>query len=186
MEYTFVLKDKGTINQGWWLKISSLSQLEDYIGKVGSSKVVRGILNAKEYYDGKAHADTLAQVIIQKAMLDHTSIVDAGFSIQASSIGSQIDALQSGPIYINAYGGWHSGGEYSDWLHSDQLVFPDFGKEQIRIKQFDGGKHYYAYIGDLQIRDGDKLKWDTYEEAYNQAILYINNGGENVTKYGKS
>ena len=182
MKYTFVLKDKGTINQGWWLKISSLSQLEDYIGKVGSSKVVKGIFNAKGYYDKKEHADTLAQLIIQKATLDNTSIVGAGLSIQASVISSQIDALQFGPIYINAYGGWHSGGEYSDYLHRDQLVFPDFGKEQIRIKQFDGGKHYYAYIGDLQIKDGDKLKWDTYEEAYNQAISYINIGDGNVTK----
>ena len=47
MKYTFVLKDKGTINQGWWLKISSLSQLEDYIKEIGSQKIVRGIFNAK-------------------------------------------------------------------------------------------------------------------------------------------
>lgn len=173
MEYTFVLKDKGTINQGWWLKISSLSQLEDYIGKVGSLKVARGIFNAKGYYDKKEHADTLAQLIIQKATLDNTSIVDAGLNIQASSISSQIDALQSGPIYINAYGGWHSGGGYSDWLHRDKPIFPDFGKEQIRVKKFDGGSHYYAYIGDLQIRDGEVLKWNTYSEAYNQALKYV-------------
>lgn len=175
MKYTFVLKDKGTINQGWWLKISSLSQLEDYIGRVSSSKVARGIFNARGYYDKKEHAGPLAQVIIQKATLDNTSIVDAGLNIQASSIRSQIDALQSGPIYINAYGGWHSGGEYSDWLHRDEPIFPDFGKEQIRVKKFDGGSHYYAYIGDLQIRDGEVLKWNTYSEAYNQALKYVKN-----------
>ena len=28
--FTFVLKDKGTSNQGWWLKISSVDELCDY------------------------------------------------------------------------------------------------------------------------------------------------------------
>lgn len=173
MEYTFVLKDKGTVNQGWWLKISNISQLEDYISRIGSPKIVRGIFNAREYYDNKAHADTLAQAIICKATHDNKSVVDAGLDLQGAMIRSQIDALTIGPIYINAYGGWHSGGEYSDWLHRDKPIFPDFGKEQIRVKKFEGGSHYYAYIGDLQIRDGEILKWNTYSEAYNQALKYV-------------
>lgn len=174
MEYTFVLKDKGTNNQGWWLKISNYSQLEDYINKVGSPKIVRGIFNARAAYVEKTeHADALAQAIMQKATSDKTSTVVAALSIQASTIRAQFDALQLGPIYVNAYGGWHLGGEYSDYLHRDRLIFPDFGKKQIRVKQFDGGKHYYAYIGDLQVRDGDKLKWDCFEDAYNQALSYV-------------
>lgn len=38
-------------------------------------------------------------------------------------------------------------------------------KEDIRIKQFNGGQHWYAYIGDMQIRDGNQLKWNTKEAA---------------------
>ena len=35
------------------------------------------------------------------------------------------------------------------------------------------GTHWYAYLGDMQIRDNDKLKWDSYEEAYEYAQQFI-------------
>lgn len=33
MKWTFVCKDKGTNNQGWWLKISNLDELVNYYEK---------------------------------------------------------------------------------------------------------------------------------------------------------
>ena len=39
------------------------------------------------------------------------------------------------------------------------------------------GNHYYAYIDDVQVRDGDKLKWDSYDEAYSYASSLVNNKG---------
>lgn len=30
MSYTFVLKDKGTLNQGWWLKLSNINEVYEY------------------------------------------------------------------------------------------------------------------------------------------------------------
>lgn len=42
---------------------------------------------------------------------------------------------------------------------------PSFKREEIRVKQFKGGQHWYAYIGDMQIRDGDQLKWNAQEAA---------------------
>ena len=29
-KFTFVLKDKGTHNEGWWLKVSNVDELADY------------------------------------------------------------------------------------------------------------------------------------------------------------
>lgn len=43
----------------------------------------------------------------------------------------------------------------------------------MEVKSFPGGDHFYAYIGDMQVRDGDILKWDTYDEAYNQALSIL-------------
>ena len=41
------------------------------------------------------------------------------------------------------------------------------------MKQFPGGEHYYAYIGDMQVRDGDTLKWNSYQEAYEMALSLL-------------
>lgn len=45
------------------------------------------------------------------------------------------------------------------------MIFPAFGRSDIRVERFKGGKHWYAYIGDMQVRNGDTMKWDTEEEA---------------------
>ena len=45
------------------------------------------------------------------------------------------------------------------------MIFPTFCRSDIRAEQFKGGKHWYAYIGDMQVRNGDIMKWDTEEEA---------------------
>lgn len=79
-------------------------------------------------------------------------------------------------VLINRYGGWHPGPKsgYKNWCHKDKLIFPDFKKNQIRVSKFPDGAHFYTYIDDLQVRDGDILKWNTYDEAYNHALAYIN------------
>ncbi len=57
--------------------------------------------------------------------------------------------------------GWNT-----QFCRRKSLVFPNFKKSDIRIRKYDYGSHYYAFVGDMQVRDGDKLKWNTYEEAY--------------------
>ena len=42
--------------------------------------------------------------------------------------------------------------------------------------KIDKGQHYYAYVGDMQVRGGDVLKWNTYDEAYIRACALV--GGE--------
>lgn len=47
--FTFVLKDKGTNNQGWWLKISSIKELQEYNEKTESPviKEFKDVLNRR-------------------------------------------------------------------------------------------------------------------------------------------
>lgn len=175
MEYTFVLKDKGTANQGWWLKITKLSELEDYIGKVQSKVIARGLFNYLEYKGGREHLNELGNTMVMLAKNNNTDVYSSALSLQSSVIRAQVNALSCGEvIYINSAGGWHAGGEYSDFVHKDKPVFPDFTDDSIRVKKFDGGKHYYAYVGNIQVRDGDVLKWNTFNEAYKQALKYVN------------
>lgn len=57
-------------------------------------------------------------------------------------------------------------GNMTRFVHRDELKWPLYTSDQIRIKKFDDGTHYYAYIGDAQVRDDNGvLKWDTEEAA---------------------
>ena len=83
------------------------------------------------------------------------------------------DIYRNGKTYINQVGGSTFYLEYTQFCRRNELVFPNFTEDDIKIRQFDGGRHYYAYLGDMQLRDGENLKWNSYEQAYNVAIDVI-------------
>ena len=193
MSYTFVLKDKGTNNQGWWLKISNIKDLKDYYYLIDNEKMLKGVYEASNcdefdttYYRErlrkfgsmpcKPHCTSaLSFTIGMHASNNQISAMESATFMQHQKFQMQTDALKQGyNIYINQNGGWHYGkDDYSDWCHQEKLVFPDLKKNQIKIETFPGGKHFYAYIDNIQVRDGDIVKWDTYEEAYNYANSLI-------------
>ena len=79
---------------------------------------------------------------------------------------------KTGTIYVNRKGGFHPELEnetYSTFVHKDKLEFPKCFTKDIRVEKFYDGIHWYAYVGDIQVRDGNILKWNTYDEAYKQA-----------------
>ncbi len=173
MTWKFIYK-----NGGWWLKISSIQELTEYHHKVDSNRMAHGLLNcaySKEFGHGMEHADALGTAIGLHAVLKKTSPVMSMFDLHSTKVKMQAEEIKKGlNVYINDNGGWHSGkNDYSQWITKDKLVFPDFKKNQIKIEKFPMGNHYYAYIDGLQVRNGDTLKWNTYEEAYQQALNYI-------------
>lgn len=62
-------------------------------------------------------------------------------------------------------------------VYKDTLEYPiDFKIEDVRYIQWDGGKHWYAKIGNIDITDEyNNQKWDTKEEAKKTAEQFINN-----------
>ena len=94
--------------------------------------------------------------------------------IKCIQAGSMLKVMESSghTLLVNNKGGFKIKREdvkpkASVWR--SELQFPHYYTSDIRIKRFDDGKHYYAYIGDTQVKDGDVLKWDTYDEAYDHA-----------------
>lgn len=187
MEYLFIFD---TESKGWWLKIDSVEKLADYHEKAGAGRFDK----AMEMYLHEGHPyDILEklspeerikkmqdkdfkrlQAAVMQAEKGDRTILD-GFRCLNLEIGmGQMKALeQYGVIYINCVGGYTFGLQYTQFCHRKNLVFPNFNKSDIRIKQFEGGEHYYAYVGDMQIRDGDILKWYSREEAYSKALELI-------------
>jgi len=193
MEWLFVLKDKGTSNQGWWLKIQTLDELLAYIEAIHPGRyghVLENYLYGKDWGAATiSHGPHMKEAPITEAVVLYASKVKRENNGRGLNILKAIDGFagmvaqnqwneiqESGAIYINPYGGYH-GAHPSDktynFIRRKELVFPDFKTNDIRIKQWPGGQHFYAYIGDLEVRDGDITKWDTYEEAYQMALSIL-------------
>lgn len=170
-EYIFVWK-----YGGWWLKINTPEQLFDYYEKTEGrwSQAFSNLINSKEFVkSGKKHADTLSYYIGTYGANRHLNPIQATVSVRTELMKNQLNSLlECGEIYINSCGGYHGKSEdkeYSQFVRRKEFVFPDFKENEIKIEKFPGGSHFYAYIGDMQVRDGDTLKWNTYEEALSKA-----------------
>lgn len=178
MKWLFVLKDKSTHNQGWWLKISTAEELEAYYKQTMGAReenILSEYLEKAE--DPNARYSNITQAVIMNAQAKRLNIIEGIRDFRLMVAAQQLESIhKNGAIYINRVGGYHGAYEGEpkyDFVHRENLIFPDFKKEDIRIKKFEGGQHYYAYIDDMQVRDGDTLKWNTYDEAYRQAEKLI-------------
>ena len=189
--FLFVLKDKGTRNQGWWLKIQTVDELNDYYEIIIPTKygnVFENYMYGSEWND--YHPDhpsertaphenekTLTDAVLRYGSKRNYNILQSIQSFRMMVATNQMEDIRKyGAIYINARGGYY--GRYKDdkeyaFVRRKNIIFPSYKKEDIRIKKFPYGSHYYAYIGDLQVKDGDISKWNTYEEAYRQAEQLI-------------
>lgn len=45
--------------------------------------------------------------------------------------------------------------------------------EKIEVKQFPMGKHYYAFVDGVQLKQGERVKFDSYKEAFNFAKEFV-------------
>lgn len=189
MKFKFVLKGDGH-NRGWWLKVSTVDELIEYYKEVAPSrngKVFENYLYGKEW--NWAHPSTpndshcphyklagLTDAIVRNGAEKGLPIYQSIMDFQGQVATNQLNDIQEyGAIYINRMGGYHH--YYNDKEHAfvyrDKIIFPDFKKSEIKVSKFPYGSHYYAHIGDLEVRDGDTIKWNTYEEAYNMALKML-------------
>lgn len=181
MEYTFVF-----LNGGWWLKVSTVKELAAYLTETDSrwENALNNLLNSKEFTKyGNEHAGAIATSIGFFGANNGLNGLDATLAFKEQIIQDQLSEIKNGNIVlINKVGGYwtlkpeEASGDtkvYSQWCRKKELVFPNFTKKELKIKKFPLGNHWYAYLGDIQIRDNDKVKWNTYEEAYEYAKQFI-------------
>ena len=188
MEYLFVYGDNG-----WWLKITTIEQLTEYHKKTNNrfagaldlywsyKKNGKNIMDAymempiQERIDLMQNRDFkyLQCAIIQAEKIKGT-IFDGFRSVNIEAGMNELDTLKEyGAVFINSAGGHTHEVQYTQFCRRKEFVFPDFKESDIRITTFKGGTHYYAYIGDMQVRNGEKLKYDTYNAAKNAALKII-------------
>jgi hypothetical protein len=168
-----------TIDYDWMLVIESLEDLMDYHKNVMKVQIPRAWDNLIEIQKGKAHVETnLAYLIYcstpssnNTSLVELTTMVgDRIFDAKASGI------IAHGKIYINKNGGYfpHTNDiTVLDEMAVEKLIFPQYTEKDIRIQKWEGGKHYYAYVGNFEVEMFGLKKWNTEEKATQMAKLFL-------------
>ena len=181
-KYKFVYRQiDGCRSGGWYLEISTPEQLLDYhqVTDTRWGNVVLKYLNSKECGNGTEHLDTLSLAVVLSAENRKQSIIEGVLHFKQRVIIDQLDWLhKEGKIFINPKGGYCFPDKRTQTIqhvYRDKLLFPCFTENDIRIKRFPMGEHFYAYIGDVELHDGDIRKWNSREEARAFAKQYVEN-----------
>lgn len=78
-------------------------------------------------------------------------------------------------LYVSPRGGYcMSLNGIENRCTQEDLQWPVFSEEDIRIKQWPDGTHWYAYIGPVQVKDGEIQKWGSESDARMAARRYVN------------
>ena len=162
-------------DSGWWLRVSGVDELLEYMelteGKC-SDIFMRGLIDNK-----KNKMIEGAEVFARKhdvTLLEGYNLMRQGFNI------SRMESIHDkGFIFLNSAGGHNTVWDDEDVLatvYRKKLVYPDYKKEDIVITSWGNeykGTHCYAKIGSTEVRDGNKIKWNTRDEAYQNALRYL-------------
>lgn len=194
IDYLF-LWDK---NKGWWLKIDTIEKLADYYEHILPNRYEGAITLYKDCLFEKNEDESVLEYIMHKPFEERIRIMqtkDFQFMYMAIQKAEKRDNMtfldgirainlemgesdlryirEDGAVYFNRVGGKTFSVDYVQFCRRKNLVFPDFKVSDIRVKQQTGGTHYYAYIGDMQVRDRNILKWNTFDEAYKRAYELV-------------
>ena len=165
-------------NGYWWFVCNDLEKLFEYKDKTDS----RYDLALENGYENKPNRySKIYKAAVQIAQRTGCSVLEGLVDLSNRALECQINSLLEGyEIWINSVGGWNIGLKNVEAItYMNKLIFLDCKKEDIKVSKFgemEGGKHYYAKIGTIEICeyvDDEKIiKWDTYDEAYQHTLKY--------------
>ena len=178
---------------GWWLRIESSAQLMEYIEATDSSRFGEGMIKVRNRYNRGDDFDTHNR----DEMADAIGVLWKYTGLPLNAITGEIMLAchstyfkllrEEGFVDINPVGGCNAfTKDVKATVYRDNLVFPCYTEKDIRIKTWEwedkkngvnrpyGYKyHYYAYLGDMQLKDGEPEKWNTREEVLEFAKTFL-------------
>lgn len=167
-----------TEDNQWYMQLDSLNQIEDYFQSREQGDISRAMSSMMKCDKLGHQTDKIANMANISASMNGTSFVSELSNLLNKRKLAMIKVFNGyGKACVNIVGGFNGTGFGSDTIiktvHSDNFIFPSYTKKDIRVKRWDGGTHYYAYIGEIQVAGKDVVKWDTYKEAFDMATRYI-------------
>jgi len=191
--YNFVkIKDNRTgLKYPWILECNDITTLVEHTDKCMGHTIKEGVqdwfgktMNAKKLsptYVYKEHFTTdWASVCESFAKMRGEHFIASSTRLENEIFQGKAKQLFNGrTLYLREIGSYMIDSkdfEITDRLASDTLVYPGYTKADIKIKKWDGGTHYYAKIGKMDVIDKEgNQKWNTRWEAQQAAEEELNN-----------
>ncbi len=169
-KYVFLFNGKG-----WMLKIDSLDDLNDYmrmIWDIRREDLFWDIKRIREKQHPSSDMGNLCSILASIKSGDEYVEFCRIRELQHKQMTDMI--LKGETLYVNASGGYTIHMNKTEARYeSEKLMWPVFKEDDIRVKTWPGGTHFYAYIGPVQVKQDGELKWDTEEEARQAAMAYV-------------
>lgn len=174
-KFTFVLKDKGTGNEGWWLKVSNADELADYYElERNYDNVIANCINGNE-------DDNRTRAIKMYSEKNSLSLLQGMVGFRQMVASNQLKSIhEDGCIYINKVGGYH--GCYNDVEYAtvirNKLQFPKDGDLDIKPVEKTKDEEYGFLSPSGKFYEG---KWGTHAELAIE-IIEDNNWNNEVKR----
>ena len=165
----------------WLLVMESAEDIMNFHEKIDGIKIRKAWDNLDEFSKGRAHIDTTLGTLIHYSAKPGDSILTATIKVMDRIIMGKIETLHRyGKIYQNKVGGYFPHSDDIEVLEEmivdsdSNIIFPSYTKDDIHIKQWADGTHWYAYVGDFWVHDYyGKKKFDRQKDAQEAAQWYL-------------
>lgn len=182
MSYKFVkIRPKNSDKNGFWYFVpNSIEQVQEHFNKIFGQEIKAGVKDKFGTIEFNKHPETAWRhaVDITNMFSGNPWVVDA-VNLENQILHNRInDFLKYGEIYladgVQQFMYRDDIFEITEEIESEILSYPreaQFHLEEVRYMQWDvpgfpKGEHWYAKIGNLDIKDKDgNMKWNTKEEA---------------------
>lgn len=171
MKYTFIYNGKS-----WFLEIHSLETLNAYMDMVWNLHHEDLLYDIKRLRENKHPTSDIITLCNTLASMKDSDVWHEFMILKEKQRHDMTDMiLKNHTLYVNTSGGYClSLDEKVNRYESDVLIWPVLKESDIQIKQWPGGTHFYAYIGPIQVKYDDQVKWDSESDARMAALSYVN------------
>lgn len=176
------------LKYGWMLVIQDIETLIYYQTLNYKPQLPRVWDNVISTINGQSHINSTLGTLLKLEMEVHKgeakSIIEHTDTLLKRLYKDKMKVIsETGGIYINKNGGYfcfHKGLQIQDEKilknKAGQIVFPKYTEKDIKIIQWENGKHYYAKIGNIDVVDKmNNQKWNTKKRAQEIANEFLEN-----------
>lgn len=179
IKFAKIKNEKFNMDYDWMILLDSQEALDWYLETWLKSEASKCTENVKDYMDMKAHVEHPFFVSMY-----HSQKTDTNYFVALAKMVNMVETSIRdtfkiyGSIVVNKLGGCLPMTEDFKVMRAvekeiSDIIFPSYTKEDIRVKQWQDGTHWYAYVGNYSVIYNKKRKWDTKKEAEEKAKHFL-------------